>query len=45
MFLSRLKDYYEDAQWQAIAAGFFEKSGKMLDPKELRDKWDSAPFL
>ena len=36
MLLTRLHDYYETAKWVAIAAKFYDETGRRIEPEILR---------
>ena len=42
MLLTRLHDYYETAKWVAIAAKFYDETGRRIEPETLRHQLDKC---
>ena len=42
MLLTRLHDYYETAKWVAIAAKFYDETGRRIEPEALRHQLDKC---
>ena len=45
LLLARLQGYYEELKWAAIITKLYARTGKRLDPKELKERWIQAREL